>query len=85
MDKHSVKNKGLHLDDEQAEVAADARHRVRSCGPSPRVSCNEADAVGSACLKGKKMAIKMKMNANKIFLFVIFAENMYILESKTKG
>jgi hypothetical protein len=50
----------MNLDYSQAEVAADARHRVRSCGPSPRVPCNEADALRSACLNGKKMAIKIK-------------------------
>jgi len=33
---------------------------------------------------GKKMAIKMKENTNKNFSVVIFVENMYILESKTK-
>ena len=49
------------LDYSQVEVAADARHRVRSCGPSLRVPCNEADAVRSACLCGKEMAIKMKV------------------------
>jgi hypothetical protein len=54
----------VRLVNSQAEVAADARHRVRSCGPSPRVPCNEADAVRSACLQGKKMAIKMKMKNN---------------------
>ena len=66
------------------EVAADARHRVRSCGPSPRVPCNEADAVRSACLKGKKMAIRMKLNTNKNSSVVIFMKSMYVLESKTK-
>jgi len=35
----------INLDDEQVEAAADAMHRVRSCGPSPQVSCNKADAV----------------------------------------
>jgi hypothetical protein len=55
----------VHLDDEQVEVAADVRHRMRSCGPSPRVSCNEADAVRSACLYGKKMAIKMKVKSKQ--------------------
>jgi len=44
----------INLDDEQVEVASDARHRVRSRGPSLRVSCNDADAVRSACLQGKK-------------------------------
>ena len=31
-----------------------------SCGPSLRMPCNEADAVRSACLNGKKMAIIIK-------------------------
>jgi len=35
-----------------------------SCGPSLRVLCNEADAERSACLNGKKMAIKDK-NKNR--------------------
>jgi len=43
-----------YLDYSRAEVASDARHRVRSCGPSPQVSCNEADGVSSARLNGKK-------------------------------
>jgi len=38
----------------------------------------------SACLKGKEMAIKMKVKTNNNFLVVFFIENMYILESKTK-
>jgi len=46
------------LDYSQVEVAADARHRVRSCGPSPQILCNEADAVSSACLNGKKWRLK---------------------------
>jgi hypothetical protein len=74
----------VHLDDEQVEVAADVRHRMRSCGPSPRVSCNEADAVRSACLKGKKMAIKMKVKTNKNISVVIFVKSIHILEIKTK-
>ncbi len=74
----------INLNYSQVEVAADARHRVRSCGPSLRVSCNKADAVRSACLNGKKMAIKIKMITSKIFPVVIFIENMYILESRTK-
>jgi len=75
----------MKLDYSQAEVVADARHRVRSCGPSPQVACNEANAVKSSCLNGKKMAIKMKVKANKNFSFVVFIENMYILESKTEN
>jgi hypothetical protein len=57
---------------------------VRSCGPSPQVPCNEADAVRSTCLNGKKMAIKMKVKTNKNISVVIFVKSMYILESKTK-
>jgi len=37
------------------------------CGPSPRVSCNKADAVIAACLDRKKMAIKMKVTTKKHF------------------
>jgi len=65
----------FNLDYSQVEVAADARHRVRSCGPSPRVPCNEADAVRSACLNGKKMPIKINVNTNKIFSVVIFVKS----------
>jgi hypothetical protein len=68
----------------QVEVAADARHRVRSCGPSPQVRCNKADAVRSACLYGKKMAIKMKVKTNKNISVVTFAKSMHILDIKTK-
>jgi len=32
----------------RAKLAADARHSTWSCGPSPRMCCNEADAVRSA-------------------------------------
>jgi len=74
----------INLDYSQVEVAADARHRVQSCGTSPRVPCNEADAVRSACLKGKKTAIKMKAKTGKDISVVFLVENMYILESKTK-
>jgi hypothetical protein len=73
----------IDLDYSQAEVAADARHRVRSCGPPPRVPCNEADAVRSACLYGKKMAIKMKVKTNKNISAVIFLKSRHILEIKT--
>jgi len=48
------------------------------------VPCNEADAVRSACLNGKKMAIKMKGKTNKNISVVIFIKNMRILESKTE-
>ena len=43
-----------------------------------------ADAVRSACLKGKKMAIKIKEKTNKNISVAIFMESMYILESKKK-
>jgi len=76
--------KFIILDYSQVDLTADARHRVRSCGPSPRVPCNEADAVRSACLKGKKTAIKMKVKTGKDISVVFLVENMYILESKTK-
>jgi len=49
------------------------------------VPCNEADAVRSACLKGKKMAIKMKVRTNKNISVVIFVKSMHILEIKTKN
>jgi hypothetical protein len=48
------------------------------------MSHNEADAVRSACLKGKKMAIKMKVKTNKNISVAIFAKTMHILEIKTK-
>jgi hypothetical protein len=38
---------------------------VRSSGPSLRMPCNEADAVRSACLNGKRTAIKMKVKTRK--------------------
>jgi hypothetical protein len=44
--------------------------------------CNEADAVRSARLEGKKMAIKIKVTTNKNISVVIFVKNMYILESE---
>ena len=34
----------------QVKLAADARHSAWSCGPSPRMRCNDADAVRSARL-----------------------------------
>jgi len=46
--------------------------------------CNEADAVRSARLNGKKMAIKMKLKTNKNISVVIFIKSMYILKSKAK-
>jgi hypothetical protein len=57
---------------------------VRSCGPSPQVPCNKADAVRSACFNGKKMAIKMKVNTDTDFSGVFFLETMYILENNEK-
>jgi len=48
------------------------------------VVLHEADAVRSACLKGKKMAIKMKVRTNKNISVVIFVKSMHILEIKTK-
>jgi len=41
--------------------------------------------VRSACLKGKKMAIKMKVKTGKDISVVIFLKSMHILESKTKN
>ena len=38
------------LDDSRVKFAADARHRACRCGPSPQMSCNEADAVRSRAL-----------------------------------
>jgi hypothetical protein len=35
----------VNLDDERVEIAADARRKACSCGPSPRMPCNKADAV----------------------------------------
>jgi len=40
--------------------------------------------VRSACLKGKKTAIKMKVKTGKDISVVFLVENMYILEIKTK-
>jgi len=39
--------------------------------------------VRSACLYGKKMAIKMKVKTNKNISVVIFLKSMHILEIKT--
>jgi len=80
----SLFKNSIYLGYSQVEVAADARHRVRSCGHSPRVPCNEADAVRSACLYGKKMAIKMKVKTNKNISVLIFTRSMHIPEIKTK-
>jgi len=40
----------MNLDDSRVKFAADARHRACRCGPSPQMSCNEADAVRSRAL-----------------------------------
>jgi len=42
-----------NLNDEQVEVAADARHEAWRRGPSLQMPRYEADAVRSARLKGK--------------------------------
>jgi len=70
------------LDDEQVEVEADARHRVRSCGPSPRVPCNKADAVRSARLHGKKRTIKIKYLTRKTAAIVILEIILHIAGTK---
>jgi hypothetical protein len=70
------------LDYSRVEVAADARHRVCSCGPSPQVPCNEADAVRSARLNGKKMAIKIKNKNEKIVKVIILERILHITENK---
>ncbi len=44
----------LNLDYSRVEIAAAARHRSCSRGLPPQTACNEADAVRSARLKGKK-------------------------------
>jgi len=36
------------VDDSRVEMAADVRHRACRCGPSPQMSCNEADVARSA-------------------------------------
>ena len=72
----------INLDYSRVEFAADARHRVHSCGTSPQVLCNEADAVRSARLKGKKMAIKIKNKNKKKFSVLIFERISHIIEKK---
>ncbi|GAG66821.1 unnamed protein product, partial [marine sediment metagenome] len=42
------------LDYSRVEVAVDVRHNGYSCDISPQIHCNEADAVRSTRLKGKK-------------------------------
>ncbi len=55
---------------------------MRSCGTSPQVPCNEADAVRSARLKGKKMAIKIKNKNGKIVPIIIHEKTLHIIEKK---
>jgi hypothetical protein len=55
---------------------------VRSCGTPLRVPCNGADAVRSARLNGKKMAIKSKDKNGKIVKIIIFEKILYIAEKK---
>jgi len=55
---------------------------VRSCGPSPQVPCNEADAVRLACLHGKKMAFKIKNKTEKVFKIIILEKILHITENK---
>jgi len=64
----------------RVEIAADARHRVCSCGPSPQMPCNEADAVRSARSESKKMAIKIK-NKRKVSI-IIFEKILHVIEKK---
>jgi len=72
----------INLDYSRVEFAADARHRVHSCGTSPQVLCNEADAVRSARLKGKKMAIKIKNKNEKKVKIIILERILHITENK---
>jgi hypothetical protein len=46
--------------------------------------CNKADAVRSACLKGKKMAIKIREKTSENISVAIFMKSMCTLESKKK-
>ncbi len=55
---------------------------MRSCGPSPRIPCNEADVVRLARLIGKKMAIKIKNKNEKIIKIIILERISYIAEKK---
>ncbi|MEA3421914.1 MAG: hypothetical protein U9Q97_09610, partial [Acidobacteriota bacterium] len=50
LEGHAKKDILSSVDYSRVKLAADARHRVCSCGPSPRMGCNEADAVRSARL-----------------------------------
>ncbi|MEE8479938.1 MAG: hypothetical protein V3T59_01730, partial [Desulfobacterales bacterium] len=51
------------MDYSRIEFAADARHRVCSCGSPLQMPCNEADAVKSARPKGKLGRHIIKRNA----------------------
>jgi hypothetical protein len=53
-----------------------------SRGPSQRMPCNEADAVSSARLNGKKMAIKIKNTYRKNVQVIVFEKILYIAENK---
>jgi len=44
--------------------------------------CNEADAVKSSRLKGKKMAIKIRNKNEKIFRIIILKRILHIIERK---
>jgi len=44
--------------------------------------CNEADAVRSARLNGKKMAIKIENISNKNFRIMVIVKILYIAETK---
>jgi len=46
------------------------------------VPCNEADAVRSARLKGKKMAIKIKNENEKRFKITILEKILHITKNK---
>jgi len=43
---------------------------------------NEADAVRSACLRGKKMAIKIKIAGKKNVQDIVFENILFIAEMK---
>jgi hypothetical protein len=47
--------------------------------------CNKADAVRSARLNGKKMAIKIKVKTNKAFQFLFLSRTCISLKSKQKN
>ena len=57
------RRKSFNLDYSRIEFAADARHRVCSCGFPPQMPCNEADVVKSARPKGKLCRHIIKRNA----------------------